>query len=73
MGSIALNVESKTGRCAFGRILDRHADAEDLEAVNDPTIPHTDIHEAVTEHYEPVGITTVKLHRRGKCACKRSN
>ncbi|RJU01989.1 hypothetical protein D6T65_05050 [Arthrobacter frigidicola] len=71
MGSIALNTESKTGRCAFGRILDRHADTEDLEAVNDASIPHTDIWEATVEHYEPVGITTVKAHRNGKCACKR--
>lgn len=72
MGSIALNVESKTGRCAFGRILDKHADAEDLEAVNDETISHQDIYEATVEHYELVGLTTVKLHRNGKCACVRS-
>lgn len=71
MGAIALNVETKEGRCAFGRILDKHADEDDIEAVNDSSIPHVDIWEATQEHYEPVGITTVKTHRNGRCACYR--
>lgn len=71
MGAIALNVESTTGRCAFGRILDKYADEDDNEAVNDNSIPHTDIWEATEKHYAPIGLTTVKTHRNKRCTCYR--
>jgi hypothetical protein len=72
LGALSKSLKPVTA-CKFGEVLNKYADDDDRATVADPRVRHSDIAEFVTQEWEPVGPTTVREHRAGKCICAKAN
>lgn len=75
MGSLSERLEARVNvvrRCAFGRLIDKHADADDQAWIDNPKVPSKAIAAEASAAWEKVSDTAVRSHRTRTCSCYRA-